>query len=131
MAIELRIPALPWPLPRGEHSVEADGATLAGDLRHLLWHWLPWTAPRLRLGPSIRPRTRLEISLLGLFRYQREWSAPALVARLALAPIGSDGDGTVLHSRPPGGDMPHVGRRATWRIVERWLAQELVVVARK
>ena len=53
--------------------------------RRLLWRWRPSTAPRLRLAAGVRPQSRLELVLCELFRCQREWTAPDLVARLACA----------------------------------------------
>jgi hypothetical protein len=84
-------------------------------------------APRLALAPAVRPQCRLEMALCALFRCQREWTVPELVARLALAPSGSD--------RPDGrttagaGELPAcLGQSAAARAVERCVAQGLLVI---
>ncbi|HLH26538.1 MAG TPA: hypothetical protein VK066_28795 [Chloroflexota bacterium] len=94
----------------------------------LRWRWLPWTAPRLRLGPAVRPQTRLEIGLCALFRCRREWPARALAERLARAPAGSDDnlgplgrDATVV-ARP-------LGRGAAWEAVGDWVERGVLVEA--
>ena len=83
----------------------------------LRWRWLPWTAPRLTLGPNLRPQTRLELALCALFRCQTQWSAAALVERLGRAPEGSD-DSLALVA---GTGSRCIGPGAAWDAVEDWL----------
>lgn len=96
------------------------------DAPHALWwRWLPWAAPRLRLGPEARPRTRLELALCALFRCRREWPARELVERLALAPVGSDDTLALVGRRGPA-PLRALGRGAAWDAVRDWLERGMV-----
>jgi hypothetical protein len=91
----------------------------------LWWRWLPVTTPRLRLGPAVRPGTRLEIALCALFRCRREWSARELVERLALAPAHSN---ETLALMGPLGAVPLrvLGRGPAWDAVRDWIERGLL-----
>ncbi len=84
------------------------------------------TTPTLRLGRAVRPQCRLELALCALYRCQREWSAEALVARLALAPPGADGaEGRPSDALPP--RRARLGRSAARRAVERWVVRGVLL----
>jgi hypothetical protein len=93
----------------------------------LWWRWLPWTAPRLRLGPQVRPQTRLELALCALFRCRREWPVRELVARLALAPAGSDDNLALVGSQEVASNVPALGRGAAWEALDEWLERGMVL----
>ena len=129
MLVEHASASLPAQASGAAARTHADGAYRAAPSRALplaRWCWLPWTAPRVRLGAAIVPDTRLEVALCELLRCRREWRVTELAQRLALAPVGSDG-AAYSHVTPGSGRVPRVGATSAWRVVERWLARGLLI----
>jgi hypothetical protein len=112
---------LRWP-PASPTPLVAGPPTSVG--RWVLWRWLPWTTPTLRLAPRFRPRERFELVLCETFRCRPRLSAAALVERLAPAPAAGALDGA-----PPGmvAGGP-LGRAGAWALVRRWVDEERLVL---
>jgi hypothetical protein len=116
----------PLTLPGDSAAANAQPGAHRPRASYALWgRWLPWTAPRLALGPNVRPRTRLELALCALFRCQAEWPASRLIERLAQAPLDSDDNLELVGSTDARRRMS-LGRGAAWDVLRDWLEQGMV-----